>query len=339
VNHHLGQIIIRVSASSLVLFLLVMAGWCSQALAADAAKADKKKISMGTGTIGGLYYIFGGTWAKILNESLSEVEVNAESTPGSVANAQMIQAGKMAMGFSQASAAYESYNGVGWTKGTKYTRLRAMVALYPAALTIYSLESRKLKSLSDLNGKEVGLGPAGAGVDQFGRNVFEVLGIKPKKIHNLPHEQTAKAVGDGQLDAAMTVQLAPWPALKDQETSHALRFIPFTALEIAKVRAKYGYYSESAIPKGSYKGVTEDVPSLGDWNLGICDATLAEDLIYKLTKATFAGQKQLLLTHRAAEYTIPPNVKYNTLPLHPGAYRFYKEAGVKIPAELAPPTK
>jgi TRAP transporter TAXI family solute receptor len=176
-------------------------------------------------------------------------------------------------------------------------------------------------------------------VDQFGRNVFEVLGIKPKKIHNLPHEQTAKAVGDGQLDAAMTVQLAPWPALKDQETSHALKFISFTADEIARVRAKYGYYSDSAIPKGSYKGITEDVPSLGDWNLGICDANLSEDLVYKLTRATFAGQKQLLLTHRAAEYTIPANVKYNTIPLHPGAYRFYKEAGVIIPPELAPPIK
>ncbi len=302
-------------------------------------KPKKQKLSLGTATLGGLYYIFGAGWAKVLNEALPDVEVTAESTPGSVANCQLIQAGKMAVGFSQASAAYEAYNGLAWAKGTRYNRVRAMVALYPAALTIYSLESRGLRSLSDLNGKNVGLGPAGAGVDQFGRNVFEVLGIKPKNIHNLPHEQTARAVGDGQLDAAMTVQLAPWPAIKDLETSAKLKFIPFTSDEISKVRAKYSYYSVSAIPKGSYKAVTEDVLSLGDWNLGVCDVNLPDELIYKLTKATFAGQKQLLLVHRAAEYTIPANAKYNTLPLHPGAFKFYQEAQVSVPAELKPVAK
>ena len=309
------------------------------AWAQTPAKAGKLKLSLGTGTLGGLYYIFGAGWAKALNEALPEVEVTAESTPGSVANCQMIQAGKMAVGFSQASAAYEAYNGLAWAKGTRYNRVCAMVALYPAALTVYSLESRGLRSLSDLNGKNVGLGPAGAGVDQFGRNVFEVLGIKPKKIHNLPHEQTARAVGDGQLDAAMTVQLAPWPGLKDLETSANLKFIPLTSDEVSKIRAKYSYYSVSSIPKGSYKAITEDVLSLGDWNLGVCDANQPDDLIYKLTKATFAGQKQLLLVHRAAEYTIPANAKYNTLPLHPGAYRFYQEAKVSVPAELKPVVK
>jgi uncharacterized protein len=296
----------------------------------------KRKLSMGTGTIGGLYYIMGGTWAKALNEAVPEVEVNAESTPGSVANAQMIQAGKMAIGFSQATAAYEAYNGIGWTKGTKYDKLRALVALYPAALTIYTLESRNIRTLQDLNGKDVSLGPAGAGVDQFGRNLFEVLGVKPKRIHNLPHEQTAKAVGDGQLDAGMTVQLAPWPGLKDLETSAKLTFIPVSKVEADKVRAKYGYYAESFLPKGSYKAITADVPSLGDWNLGMVGADMTDELAYKLTKGTFAKQKDLLATHRAAEYTVPRNAPYNTIPIHPGALRFYKEAGVEIPVALIP---
>ncbi len=303
----------------------------------DAEAQAKRKLSMGTATIGGLYYIFGGAWAKALNEAIPEVEVTAESTPGSVANAQMIQAGKIAIGFSQATAAYEAYNGFGWTKGTKYDKVRALVALYPAALTIYTLESRNIRALKDLNGKDVSLGPAGAGVDQFGRNLFEVLEIKPKRIHNLPHEQTAKAVGDGQLDVGMTVQLAPWPGLKDLETTHKLAFIPMTKEEVSKVRAKYGYYAESYLPKGSYKAIASDLPSLGDWNLGIVGADMPEDLAYKLAKGTFAKQKDLLATHRAAEYTVPQNAKYNTIPIHPGAVRFYKDAGVEIPASLLPP--
>lgn len=296
----------------------------------------KRKLSMGTATIGGLYYIFGGAWAKALNEAVPEVEITAESTPGSVANAQMIQAGKIAIGFSQATAAYESYNGLGWTKGTKYDKIRALVALYPAALTVYTLESRNIRSLKDLNGKDVSLGPAGAGVDQFGRNLFEVLGIKPKRIHNLPHEQTAKAVGDGQLDAGMTVQLAPWPGLKDLETSAKLYFIPVTKEEGAQVRAKYPYYADGFLPKGSYKAITADIPSLGDWNLGLVGADMPEDLAYKLAQGTFAKQKDLLATHRAAEYTVPQNAKYNTIPIHPGAVRFYREAGVEIPPALLP---
>jgi hypothetical protein len=107
--------------------------------------------------------------------------------------------------------------------------------------------------------------------------------------------------------------------------------------EISQIRAKYGYYSVSALPKGSYKAIPEDVPSLGDWNFGLCDANLPEELVYKLTKATFGGQKQLLLTHRAAEYTIPASVKFITVPLHPGAYKFYQEVGASVPAEMKPP--
>jgi len=314
-----------------------MTGLALVLLVAGAGEAQtKRKLSMGTGTIGGLYYIFGGAWAKALNEAVPEVEITAESTPGSVANAQMIQAGKMAIGFSQATAAYESYTGIGWAKGTRHDKLRALVALYPAVLTVYTLESRNIRTLQDLNGKDVSLGPAGAGVDQFGRNLFEVLGIKPKRIHNLPHEQTAKAVGDGQLDAGMTVQLAPWPGLKDLETSAKLFFIPVSKEEGEKVRAKYSYYADGFLPKNSYTAITADIPSLGDWNLAMVGADMPEELAYKLTKETFAKQKDLLATHRAAEYTVPQNVKYNTIPIHPGAVRFYKEAGVEIPEALLP---
>ncbi len=64
---------------------------------------------------------------------------------------------------------------------------------------------------------------------------------------------------------------------------------------------------------------------------------MPEDLAYKLAKGTFAKQKDLLATHRAAEYTVPQNAKYNTIPIHPGAVRFYKDAGVEIPASLLPP--
>src|SRR5512137_2395072 len=123
-------------------------------LGTNAAEAQaKQKLSMGTATIGGLYYIFGGAWAKALNEAVPEVDITAESTPGSVANSQMIQGGKIAIGFSQATAAYEAFNGIGWTKGKRYDKIRALVALYPAALTIYALESRNVRTLQDLNGK------------------------------------------------------------------------------------------------------------------------------------------------------------------------------------------
>ena len=63
---------------------------------------------------------------------------------------------------------------------------------------------------------------------------------------------------------------------------------------------------------------------------------MPEELAYKLTKGTFARQSDLLATHRAAQYTVPQNAKYNTIPIHPGAIRFYKEAGVQIPAALLP---
>ena len=298
--------------------------------------AQRVRLSMGTATTGGLYYSMGGAWAKLLNENLKTVDVTAEVTGGSVANAQMIQGDKIHFGFSQATAAYEAYNGMGWTKGKKYDRVRGMIALYPGALTMYCLESKPIKKIQDLNGKIVGLGPAGAGVDAMGRNLFKALNIKPKQIQNLPHDQTIQAVRDGILDAAMVVQLAPWPGLMDLEATNAVRFIGITKEEAAKVVADFPYYSETIIPKGAYKGAKEDIITLGDWNLGIVDANLAADIVYDIVKTTFEKQKDLVAVHKAAEFTKPENVVYNTIPLHPGAYRYYKEKGIKIPENLVP---
>jgi hypothetical protein len=79
------------------------------------------------------------------------------------------------------------------------------------------------------------------------------------------------------------------------------------------------------------------VPTIGVWNVMICQSSLDTDLVYKLVKALYEHQDYLLKIHPSASYTTPENaVKYSPIPLHPGTIKYLKEKGIAVPANLMP---
>jgi hypothetical protein len=126
-------------------------------------------------------------------------------------------------------------------------------------------------------------------------------------------------------------------SILDLATTHDIHIISFTPEQQKKILATNSQYSAVDLAGGVYRGVDKAVPTIGVWNVMICQKGLSTDLVYKLVKALYEHQDYLLKIHPSASYTTAENaVKYSPIPLHPGTIKYLKEKGIAVPANLMP---
>ena len=141
----------------------------------------------------------------------------------------------------------------------------------------------------------------------------------------------------GQYDAVVMTGGVPFPAMKEAEAKEPLTLIALTPQQIEIIRKALPELTLSTIPNGTYSSQNQDIVTVGVYNFAIGRADLPDDLVYQLVKATFENQARLVKATSAASDTLPRNVVKDTfLPFHPGAVRYYREIGIKIPDLLAP---
>lgn len=316
------------------LLALLMAGLmllpCLAAYAADYA--------LGTSSAGGNYYLIGSGWANMINKRAQDINITAESTSGSTANLTMIQSGELDMGVTLGYTIAESLEGkAAWTQGKKMDKVRVLLPLYPSYMTIYALAKSNINDIHDLTGHSVGTGSLGAGVDSVSKQIFAALDIKPGSIHNDSHTNTAPNVGDGITDVGVSFQNPPYPALIELETSHDVKIIGMDEATQKKILEKIPYLFPGKIPANSYKGNTEDVISVADWNWLVCSADMPDADVYKILETTFANQADLLSIHKATSNVDMNNYQYATTFLHPGVVKYLQDHNVQVPAHLIAP--
>jgi TRAP transporter TAXI family solute receptor len=297
------------------------------------------KYSMAGGSVGGNFYLMGGGLAQTINKHLPQYFlVTSETTGGGAANAGMIQNGEAEFGIVMTSSLFEAQQGeVKWTNGVKHDKLRGAAALYPSWITIYTLRSSGIKTLQDFNGRIVGLGSKGMAMDSIFRQFLEDQKIVPKQIHNDGHGATATALGNGIIDAALLFSYPPFAAIAELESTKDLYFVPLSAQEQKALTDKYSFYVADVMPAGSYKGTTQDVPGVSEWNMMVTSSDVPEDMVYLAVKALFENQADMIAVHPSAKFmTARNNLNFN-IPLHAGAIRYMKEVGIDVPAQLIPP--
>lgn len=288
------------------------------------------RYSLGSGSSGGNFYVVGGGIATVINNKLPDYfVVTSEETGGSTANLQMILDGEVSFGVTMTSSikdAVENGN----------DKVRGMIPLYPSYLTIYSLASTGAKSLSDLNGKVVGLGSKGAAMDTVWREILPSMNITPKEIFNDGHGATATAVGDGKVDVAVLYSLPPFAAIAELEATNDLSFVGLTEEEQTTLCDTYSFYSPATMPAGSYKGVTEDLNVVSEWNMLVTSVDMPEEYVYLITKTLMESNADLVEIYKGLTYATPENTLNYNCPLHAGVVRYLEEVGVEVPAELIP---
>lgn len=299
-------------------------------LVAGTAQAQPKSLTLGTASVGGTYYIYGGVVAALLTEKLG-INVSTQQTQGPNQNVILLQSKQIDLGMTTMGIALQAWNGTGgWTQGKKFNDIRALFPMYDTPFHFIAAEKSGIKAVADLNGKAVGVGPKAGTPGTYFPQMFEALGMKVT-IRNGSASDMAGQLGDGLIDAFAFAAGLPIAAYTEIEAQRPVRFFSFNEQERATLKQKFPELSDAVIPKGTYKTLAEDQPTLGVYNFFIVHKDLSEDLAYQITKAVLDNNEAMVKGHNAAVETVAKNWDRNTfLPFHPGAVKYYKEKGIAL---------
>ncbi|MDD7767888.1 MAG: TAXI family TRAP transporter solute-binding subunit [Treponema sp.] len=312
------------SIAASVLFAVVLLAGCSKANA-------KKDYILATGGTGGTYYPFGGAIANIWNTKIENMNVTAQATGASAENLRLINKGDAEFGTVQNDVMDYAFNGTDMFAGEKLSNIATIGTLYPEVIQIAVSENSGINSIYDFKGKRISVGDAGSGVEFNAKQIMEGYGLTFNDIKksNLSFKESAEAIQNGTLDGCFITAGVPNAALQELAFSAGLKLIPVSGNEAATVMDKYGYYTATTIPGGTYKGSDEDVPALAIKATLAVSASLDEDTVYEMTKALFENLQELGNAHaKGKEVSAASAVTGVSVPFHPGAVKYFKEIGL-----------
>jgi TRAP transporter TAXI family solute receptor len=287
-------------------------------------------LTLGTASVGGTYFVYGETVAKVLSEK-SKLQVVAQQTQGPNQNIVMVDEKKLELGMVTMGVALQGLQGTGpWTKGRKYENIRALFPMYEMTLQCLALKKTGITSFKQLEGKTVGTGPKAGTPGTYFPLIFDALDMKVM-ARNGQSADMGVQMGDGVVDAFCFGAGLPIPIFSELDASQQINFFTWTDDEIARIRKALPEFSESKIPKGLYKQQPEDQKTVGLFNFAIANKDMGDDVAYLITKTILENNSAMVRGHPAAKETIAANATRNSfLPFHPGAVRYYKDKGIKL---------
>jgi len=324
---------------SIILFVMV-------SFAGKTYSAELSFFTIGTGGTAYTYYPVGGMIANAISKPPGSREcgkggscgvdgliASAVSSRGSVDNVNAIISGLRNSGFAQSDVAYWAYTGTGTMEGKEPAKdLRTIAALFEEHIHLVTLKKSKIKSVKDLKGKKVSLDEPGSGTYVDALLILEANGLSEKDVQAeaLKGNAATDALRNGKVDAIFVVAGYPTGALVELASSVSIKLIPIDGAGAKKLTDKHGFFSQSSIPEGTYEGVksTSTVAVGAQW---FTSAKEDDDLIYNITKALWNSESRKLMdVGHSKGKTITPDTAWAGVgvPLHPGAERFYKEAGL-----------
>jgi TRAP transporter TAXI family solute receptor len=316
-------------------FTAVVAVLAAFGLATGHAQ-DKKRISIGTGGTGGVYYPLGGGLAAALSKYVPGVEATAEVTAGSVANMQLIGAGKSELAFTMADTAWDAYNGLEKFKDKKVP-LRTLAVFYPNRMQVVSIEGKGIEKFADLKGKRVSTGAPASGTEVMALRLIEAHGLDPNKDmtrERLSVAESVNALKDRKIDAFFWVGGVPTPAITDLSATPGIKVKMVDHGEGAEaMRKKFGpIYVKNRILANAYPGETRETTNVDVWNLLVVPENTDEKLVYEITKTLFEKKDELVKVHKDAAFLDLGNqmTGASPIPFHPGALRYFREKGLKV---------
>ena len=311
-------------STTLLVFFLSFQGFT---LLCRSAQAEVKQLSMGTATVGGIFYNIGGPLAQCINKALPEVNITAEFTQGSTENLRLIKTKKMQLAIITPMVGYFAQKGIRMFKD-KPVDFRVVVRLLPNGNVWGVLEKSKVRRIAELKGKKVGVGPASGGLGVVARTQLTANGInfkKDLKPYFLGAGAMAEALKDGTVEGTiLTAELAKLVA-----TTHPLRLLPWEEAVIGKFLKEYPYFGRYVHPPNTFKRIDYPVLTVDNGIQLICDKDLDDDLVYKLAEAAIKSINCMTKIYDPAKALTPAWMASELAnPFHPGAIKYFKEKGL-----------
>ncbi|MFV0447377.1 MAG: TAXI family TRAP transporter solute-binding subunit [Vibrio sp.] len=304
-------------------------------LGAGAVNAQEF-ITIGTGSVTGVYYPTGGAICKLVNKDRKEhnIRCSVESTGGSVYNINTIRSGELDFGIVQSDSQYNGYNGTGeFAEQGQFNKLRAMFSLHTEPFNIIARSDAGINGVADLAGKRVNIGNPGSGDRATMQVVMDAFGWTNDSFtlaSELKGSERSQALCDNKIDAFIYMVGHPNGSIKEATTSCDAKLVSATGEQITKIVADHPYYAYSTVPAGMYSGTDQDVKSFGVAATLVTTSDVSDEVAYNVAKAVFENFETFTRLHPAfANLKKEDMVKAGlSIPLHPGAAKYYKEIGL-----------
>jgi hypothetical protein len=289
---------------------------------------------IGTGGTAGTYYPIGGLIANAVSEP-PRLVLSAVASNGSLANVNSIVGGALESGFSQADVAYWAFTGTGVFEGRpKVAELRSIANLYPESVHVVVRRSAGVKSIAELKGKKVSIDEPGSGTLINAKAILAAhnIGDRDYTAEFLKPNQAAEKMKDGSVDAFFFTGGFPAAAISElASTGSGIDILPVTGAAAEKLVKDMPFFAADEIPAGTYKdvGAVKTVAVGAHW---VTSSRIPDDTVYAVVKGLWSDKTRAALD---AGHAKGKSIRRETalsgllgVPLHAGAERFYKEAGL-----------
>ena len=326
--------------------MLIVGTFMATGVVSTASAQDLTFFTIGTGGTAYTYYPVGGVIANAISNPPGSREcdsggscgvpnliASAVSSRGSVDNVNAIMSGLRNSGFAQSDVAYWAYTGTGTMEGQEpATDLRTIAALFEEHIHLVAMADSGINSVADLAGKRVSLDEPGSGTYVDANLILEANGLSADDLtaEALKGNAASDALRNGKIDAYFVVAGYPTGSLVELASAADIKLVPIAGAGADALTSAHGFFAQSEIPAGTYEGV-DAVSTVSVGAQWYTSANEEEELIYNITKALWNDKSRRLLdVGHAKGKTITPASALNGIgvPLHAGAERFYKEAGL-----------
>jgi len=306
-----------------------------------------KTLSVGTAGPGSIAFVWVSSLSSVLEQTQSPVRIKVSAGIYDNEAMRIMEDNKPGIDGSFVSGSSLVNAGLGRPpfQAGALTNIRALFPLGQAPVGIAVRADSGIKTLKDLNGKRISAGPAGTGNDSFARAFLKQVVPNVAVTHvPLSFQQFAPALQDKRIDALYTLGAPPYPAIIEASALTDVSFVTVSDAEMQEWLKDNPQHHKMVVPKGTYPKQTDNLVTLGHVSHLIVSGSLDQNTAYTITKAWLdAGFRKSLLEASTSwswafsgfesglywQDLIALKVK-----LHPGAIRAYKEANIKIPAEL-----
>jgi hypothetical protein len=322
-----------ISGVALVLLLTTACG------GGEGASGRDRFLSLGTAGTGGVYYVLGGALASRLSLKDGVRQYTAEVTGGSVENVNRVREGQIDLAFALSNTAFDAYHGSD-DYPQPVTGLRVLAPLYPNVTHVLVRGNSTIQSLTDLGGARVSVGAAGSGTEQHSRHLLGIVGLTYDDVQAryLSFNESAAALADGAIDAAIISVGYPAAAVLEATTTGNARLIGISPEEMERLRAEYPYYSRGTIPEGLYRGVTEEIPTVATMNWIVAMDSLGEDVVGVVLDVLQDDRDALARAHEMGGEIDLNDLADSPIPVHAAVHAWWQTRfGSELQAPSATP--
>ncbi len=309
----------------------VLLAFCLMLSVVSSAVADTPKfMSVGTGSTGGAYYPIGVALAEILTTNL-DTQATAEVTGGSLDNLTLINQGDCDIGIAQGNNMMDAFNGTGDYEDNAYENINALFGgLSRGFFQVVVLADSPIKGMGDLLGKKVCMGPAGNGAIAVADTIWGKYGFTKEDLKTtyVAYDDGITQLEDGNMDAVVIQTAIPASAIQQLAAGgKSFRLLNVDEEVASQLCEEYGYFGYGTIATTVYDNMPEECHTMFISNMVAVRADLDEELVYEMTKAIFENLDIIKSSHKAASGLTLESAVRVSIPMHPGAERYFKEIG------------